>query len=179
MSSKLHSQDLIKYSDDTYVLVGTSSDNVAAMISQVIWGHRISYCDEELPFKGNIHNKGLYVIITCWDRHINCILEDDWSSLNIFPISTLRLLKFDMEKIQQNQVNVRYFDEVQRYSLVEVNLIIQMGPAKLNVEFQVLDINTSYNLLLGRSFIHMVGIAPSTLHRLMNFFLERARIIHS
>ncbi|KAK4732101.1 hypothetical protein R3W88_025089 [Solanum pinnatisectum] len=36
-------------------------------------------------------------------------------------------------------------------------------------EFQVLNINTSYNLLLGRPFIHMAGAVPSTLHQLMKF----------
>ena len=33
----------------------------------------------------------------------------------------------------------------------------------------MLDIDTSYNLLLRRSFIHMAGDVPSTLHQLMKF----------
>ncbi|KAK4731269.1 hypothetical protein R3W88_024257 [Solanum pinnatisectum] len=53
MSAQLHKQALIKALDDTYVPVGTNSDNLAAMISQVIRGHRISFCDEELPNEGD------------------------------------------------------------------------------------------------------------------------------
>ncbi|KAK4727432.1 hypothetical protein R3W88_032349 [Solanum pinnatisectum] len=105
----------------------------------------------------------------CRDKIINHVLVDDGSSLNIFPFSTLRQLKFDLGKLHQNQVNVRAFDGVQRDTLCEVNLDIQIGPAKFNVEFQVLDINISYNLVLGRPFIHMVGVVPSTLHQLMKF----------
>ena len=48
-----------------------------------------------------------------------------------------------------------------------VILIIQMGPAEFSAEFQVLDIDTSYDLFLGRPFIHVAGFVPSTLHQIM------------
>ncbi|XP_049394554.1 uncharacterized protein LOC125858800 [Solanum stenotomum] len=54
-----------------------------------------------------------------------------------------------------------------------------MGLAEFNVEFQVLDINTSYNLLLGRPFIHMVGDVPSTLHKQIKFiWKDEEWVIH-
>ena len=88
--------------DETYVPVGTNSDNLAAMINQVIRGHRISFCDEELPFEGRMHNKALHVTIKCRDKVINRVLVDDGSGLNICPLSTLKQLKFDVGKVQQN-----------------------------------------------------------------------------
>ncbi|KAK4731556.1 hypothetical protein R3W88_024544 [Solanum pinnatisectum] len=177
MSLQLHRQALIKALDDTYVPVGTNSDNLAAMINQVIRGHRISFCDEELPFEGKMHNKALHVTYMCRDKIINRILVDDGSVLNICPLLTLRQLKFDLEKHHQNQVNVRAFDGVQRDTLGAVNLDIQVGPAYFNVEFQVLDINTSYNLLLGRPFIHIAGAVSSTLHQLMKFVWKDQELV--
>lgn len=57
MSSQPHRQALMKALDDMYVHVGNNSDNVASMINQVIrGGHQISFCDEELPFEGKMHN---------------------------------------------------------------------------------------------------------------------------
>ena len=56
---------------------------------------------------------------------------------------------------------------MQRDTLGAVNLTIQMGPAEFEAKFQVLDIDTSYNLLLGRPFIHMAGAVPSTLHQMI------------
>lgn len=50
--------------EHTYVPVGTNSDNLAAMISRVTRGYRISFSDEELPFEGAIHNKALHVTIS-------------------------------------------------------------------------------------------------------------------
>lgn len=92
------------------------------------------------------------------------VLIDDRSGLNICPLSTLKQLNFDMGKIQQSQVNVRAFDSGRRDTLGAVNLGIHMGPMKFVVEFQVIDITTSYNILLGRPWIHMAGFVPSTLH---------------
>ena len=43
---------LMKALNDTYVPTGTSSDNMATMIHQVIRGHRINFYDDELPSKG-------------------------------------------------------------------------------------------------------------------------------
>ncbi|KAK4730385.1 hypothetical protein R3W88_023373 [Solanum pinnatisectum] len=124
-----------------------------------------------------MHNKALHVTIMCRDKIINRVLIDDGFGLNICPLSTLRQLKFDLGKLHQNQVNVRGFDRLQRNTLGAVNLDIQMGPAEFKVEFQVLDINTSYNLLLRRSFIHMVGAVPSTLHQLMKFVWKDQELV--
>ena len=93
----------------------------------------------------------------CREKVVNRVLVDDGSGLNIFPLSTLRQLRFDLGKLEQNQVILRSFDGVQRDTLVAVNLTIQMGHVKFNAQFQLLYIDTSYNLLLGRPFIHMVG----------------------
>ena len=103
----------------------------------------------------------------CREKVVNCVLVDDGSGLNIYPLSTLRQLRFDLGKLEQNHVNMRAFDGVQRDTLRAVNLTLHMGPAEFSVQFQVLDIDTSYYLLVGRPFIHMAGVVPSTLHQMM------------
>ena len=83
MSSQSHRQALMKALDDTYVPSGTSSDNVAAMIKQVIRGHRISFCDDELPVEGRSHNKALHITVICREKVVNRVLVDHGSGLNI------------------------------------------------------------------------------------------------
>ena len=92
----------MKALDDTYVPSGTSSDNVAAMIHRVIRGHRISFCDDELPVEGRAHNKALHITVICRGKVINRVLLDDGSGLNICPLSTLKQLRFDLGKLKQN-----------------------------------------------------------------------------
>ncbi|XP_069151886.1 uncharacterized protein [Solanum lycopersicum] len=58
-----------------------------------------------------------------------------------------------------------------------MNLTLQMGPAEFSAKFQVLDINTSYNLLLGRPFIHIAGAVPSTLHQMMKLVWKNEELV--
>ena len=112
MSSQSHMQVLMKSLNDIYVHAGTSSDNMAAMIHQVIRGHQISFCDDELPVEGRSHNKALHITVVYREKVVNRILVDDGSYLNICPSWTLRQLRFDLGKLEQKQVNVRAFDGV-------------------------------------------------------------------
>ena len=112
MRSQFYRQDSRKYIDDTYVPMGTSSDHAAAMINQVIRGHWVSFCDEKLPFKGRSHNKALPVTVIYSERVIKRVQVDDGSGLDIYPLSTLRQLRFDLGKLEQNQINVRAFGGV-------------------------------------------------------------------
>ncbi|XP_069150817.1 uncharacterized protein [Solanum lycopersicum] len=107
--------------------------------------------------EGRSHNKAMHITVICREKVVNHVLVDDGSCLNIFPFFTLRQIKFDLGKLEQNQVNVRDFDGVQRDTLASVNLTIQIGPVEFGMQFQVLDIDTTYNLLLGGPFIHMAG----------------------
>ena len=52
-----------------------------------------------------------------------------------------------------------------------------MGPAEFSAHFQVLDIDTSYNLLLGRPFIHMAGAVPFTWHWMMKLVWKNEELV--
>lgn len=56
-------------------------------------------------------------------------------------------------------------DGSKRDTLGEVELIVTIGPTDFNITFQVLDIPTTYNMLLGCPWIHAAGAVPSTLHQ--------------
>ncbi|XP_015060443.1 uncharacterized protein LOC107006392 [Solanum pennellii] len=135
------------------------------------------FVTETAAAQGRSHNKALHIAVICREKVVNRVLVNDGSGLNICPLSTLRQLRFDLGKLEQNQVNVRAFDGVQRDTLGAVNLTIQMGPAEFSAQFQVLDIDTSYNLLLGRSFIHMAGAVPSTLHQMMKLVWKNEELV--
>ena len=51
-----------------------------------------------------------------------------------------------------------------------------IGPVSYSIVFQVLRIQSSFNLLLGRSWIHEAGAIPSSLHQKVKFIHE-GRII--
>ena len=45
------------------------------------------------------------------------------------------------------------------------------------MDFQVLNINTSYNMLLGRPWIHKAKAVTSTLHQMVKFEYDRQEIV--
>ena len=57
-------------------------------------------------------NKALHITVVCREKLVNRILVDHGSGLNICPLSTLRQLRFDLGKLEQNQVNIRAFNRV-------------------------------------------------------------------
>ena len=54
----------------------------------------------------------------------------------------------------------------------EIEIELQIGPCTFTIEFQVMDISSSYNCLLGRPWIHIAGAVPSTLHQKIKFVTE-------
>ena len=53
----------------------------------------------------------------------------------------------------------------------EVELPIEIGPVTFSVKFQVLQISSAYNFLLGRPWIHTAGSVPSSLHQKIRFII--------
>ncbi|XP_077223046.1 uncharacterized protein LOC143856664 [Tasmannia lanceolata] len=53
---------------------------------------------------------------------------------------------------------------------------VEIGEETFEVEFQVLDIKTSFFLLLGRPWLHKVRVIPSTLHQKLKF-VQNNRVI--
>ena len=59
---------------------------------------------------------------------------------------------------------------------MNIKLPIQIGPCTFNIDFQVMDINPSYNCVLGRPWIHMTEAVPSMLHQKVQFMVEEQLI---
>ena len=57
-----------------------------------------------------------------------------------------------------------------------MKLPIQIGLCNFNIDFQVMDINPSYNSLLERPWIHMAKVVPLTLHQKVKFMVEKQLI---
>ncbi|XP_070020030.1 uncharacterized protein [Nicotiana sylvestris] len=86
-------------------------------------------------------------------------------------------MEIGTERIRPNNVCVRAFDGIKRDTIGEIDLILTIGPVDFEVTFQVLDMDTSYNFLLGRPWIHAAGAVPSTLHQMVKFEHEDQEIV--
>ncbi|XP_070005735.1 uncharacterized protein LOC142163039 [Nicotiana tabacum] len=105
------------------------------------------------------------------------VMLDGGSGVDICPLSTLQRMEIGTERIRPNNVCVRAFDCIKRDTIGEIDLILTIVSIDFEVTFQVLDMDTSYNFLLGRSWIHAAGAVPSTLHQMVKFEHEDQEIM--
>ena len=89
----------------------------------------------------------------------------------------LQKLNVSGERVRPNNVCVRAFDGSKTDVIGETEFVLIVGPIDLTVNFQVLDINASYNLLLGRPWVHRAGAVPSMLHQMIKFEYDRQEVI--
>ncbi|XP_070004447.1 uncharacterized protein [Nicotiana sylvestris] len=177
MSSDSHRNALVKVLNEAYVPADTTSDHLESMVAQILEAHKISFHEDELPHEGLIHNKALHLTVKCKDKFVSRVLIDNGSALNICPFTTLKALGIDIGKVHESHVNVKAFDGAQRSAIGEIDLALQIGPVEFIIEFQVLDISATYNLLLGRPWIHMAGAVPSTLHQSVKFVWSHQEVV--
>lgn len=85
-------------------------------------------------------------------------------ALDICPYDTLERMNINPNRIKRKHVVVRAFDGSRKDNVGEIKLLMEIGPYTFNILFQVLNITTGYDLLLGRLWIHMVGAVTPTLH---------------
>ncbi|XP_070035587.1 uncharacterized protein [Nicotiana tomentosiformis] len=76
-----------------------------------------------------------------------------------------------------NNVCVRGFDGGGKDSISDIMLELSVGPVEFTMKFQVLDVAVSYNLLLGRPWIHAAKAIPSSLHQMVKFEWDRQEIV--
>jgi len=176
-NSEAHKNALLRVLSEAYVPSNITDGEMANMVGQVLESHRITFHEDELPPEGLGHNKALHITVQCEDYFITRILIDGGSNLNICPLVTLKKLGKGLHGIKDEAINVKAFDGSQRSTIGEISLCLQMGPTLFDVYFQVIDMPASYNLLLGRSWIHDTGAVASILYHEVKFEWNHQEVI--
>ena len=111
-------------------------------------------------------------MVKCYEKIVSRVLIDNGSSLNVCPLATLHLLGVNIAQVKPSTTTVRAFDGSKREIVGEIDLEVEIGPQAFVISFQVLDIPRSFNLLLGRTWIHSAGAIPSSLHQKVKFIIN-------
>ncbi|XP_075081725.1 uncharacterized protein LOC142166411 [Nicotiana tabacum] len=172
-----HCKVLIKILNEAHVPDKITVNHLEKIASEIFKANRITFSDDELPMEGTEHNRALYLTVKCEHSVVSRVLVDNGSSANICPLSTLQKLKFGTERIHLNSVCVRGFDVGGKDSVGDIMLELSIGPVEFIMEFQVLDVTVSYNMLLGRPWIHAAKAIPSSLHQMVKFEWDMQEIV--
>ncbi|XP_019252792.1 PREDICTED: uncharacterized protein LOC109231596 [Nicotiana attenuata] len=177
LHSKEHGRVLIKVLNEAHISEETTVNQLEKMANRFFEVNRISFTDDELPEEGARHNRALNLMVKCEGHYVKRVMVDGGSSVDVCPLSTLQSMKIDTDRIRPNNVRIRAFDGSARDTIGEINLTMTIGPVDFEIVFQVVDMATSYNFLLGRPWIHTARAVPSTLHQMLKFEHDRQEII--
>src|SRR4051812_15674715 len=85
------------------------------------------------------------------------------------PKHVMEHLSIPAHRLSATNTNIFGFNANSTQPMGKITLQCQIGDLKTEVTVYVIDTDTSYNLLLGRSWIHRNHIVPSTLHQVMKY----------
>ena len=129
----------------------------------------ITFSDEDLQLGKKFHNRPLYVKGTIGDAWVSRILLDYGSAVNLLPYKTLKAMGMKSRQLSPSNLTIQGFNQVGRRAMGTISLKVEIGELYSEALFHVIDADTSYNVLLGRPWIHTYGIIGSTLHQSFKF----------
>ena len=147
------------------------------MVSLVLAINQVSFSDDELPLEGKDHTLAMHIVVKFEDMIVVRVLIDNGSALNVYPMATLKHLKVNMSLIKPSIMNIKAFDSICYEVQDEIELMIEIGPRSFMVNFQVIKVDSLYNVLSGRPRLHTASVIASTLHRRLKFIFENQLII--
>ena len=174
MASYKHHQNLVDLLNQIQVPTTTTSQDLNAMIGFISRELTISYSNKDLTKKGKHHNDPLHITVDAKGKRIPMVLIDDGSALNMCPLKTTSCLGLSIKDFVPTDQHVRAYDNSRREVLGTITLELIIGPMIKKVEFQVLNITSCFNMLLGRPWIHDIEAIPSSLYKKVQFLHEGA-----
>jgi len=134
----------------------------------------ITFTAEDMLLKDNKHDRPLYYTGYIGSTCIERVQVDPGSALNIIPKRLLYFLDISLYRLPATTTTIYGFNAGSSHPLGTIRLRCRIGSLKSEVTCYVINADTSYNLLLGRPWIHANWIVPSTLHQCFKYVEDDA-----
>ena len=128
LTSKTHRDAFLKVLNESNVSDGISADKFADIVENVSTFHIISFSDEEMGPKGTEHNKALHLIVKITGMILSHVLVDNGSAVNVCPLSTIKRMGIDQERIQRSNTMIWAFDGSRKETIRMIHLPVEIGP---------------------------------------------------
>lgn len=126
----------------------------------------ITLRDEDLLLGSRPHNRPLFVTGYTREQRLDVVkLLDGGSAVNILALRTMKELGISMDELSHSRLMIQGFNQGGQRSIAIIRLDLLIDDMPSNALFHVIDAKTSYNMLLGRPWLHDNGVVPSTLHQ--------------
>ena len=170
-SSSTHRDALIRALNQIRVDTATTLEGLIHFLT-VDRATCIMFFDNDLPPEGLDHVRPLFIDVACSGRRVSSVLLDNGSALSICPLVTAIAFSFSPSNFGPYTHTVKAYGGTQRTVMGTLTTHVMLGSVRYSVLFQVLRIQSSFNLLLGHPWIHEAGTIPCSLHQKVKFIHE-------
>uniref|UniRef100_M1DNM7 Reverse transcriptase family protein n=1 Tax=Solanum tuberosum TaxID=4113 RepID=M1DNM7_SOLTU len=94
---------------------------------------------------------------------------DEGSGVNILPIHTLKELGITTGELSESRLLIQGFNQGGQRSIGSIKLEIHMEDLRSSAWMHVIDAKTSYNILLGRPWVHENRIVSSSYYQCLKY----------
>ena len=136
---------------------------MSQIVNQAMTNAPITFSDKDLSKPHAFHNNALYIMVRTREMTVPHVLVDGRSSLNISPKMTAKALGVKEEEYVPDTITIYGFDNHGQTAKGKIFLEIFINYLVHTVLFHVVNVPPTYNLLLGRTWIHNANAVPSTL----------------
>ncbi|XP_060202223.1 uncharacterized protein LOC132630681 [Lycium barbarum] len=130
---------------------------------------KITFTDNDLLLGDTPHNRPSLMIGFAREQKVNRILIDGGSRVNILPIHIMKELGIAMEDLFASCLMIQGFNQGGQRVIGVVKVDLTIGELQSNAWLHVIDARTSYNILLGRPWVHEKKVIPSTYHQCLKY----------
>ncbi|XP_071909818.1 uncharacterized protein [Coffea arabica] len=100
---------------------------------------------------------------------MNRILIDGGSAVNIMSVCAMKELGISSDELSQSRLMIQGFNQGRQRAIGLIRLELLIGELSSSALFHIIEAKTSYNMLLGRPWIHENEIIPSTMHQCFKY----------
>ncbi|XP_074315437.1 uncharacterized protein LOC141651635 [Silene latifolia] len=129
----------------------------------------ISFDEADIPDEAEHHHDALIITLSIGNCLVKKILVDTGSSVNHIMLETFKNMGFSEKDLVQKAVPLVGFSGETKQSLGEIVIPTFAGGINKQVRYLVIDGPSTYNVILGKSWIHEMKAVSSTYHQSLKF----------
>ncbi|KAI3758462.1 hypothetical protein L6452_06025 [Arctium lappa] len=115
------------------------------------------------------HHDGLIIQLSIGNCLTKRILVDGGSSANIIFFDAVKAMGIDKSEITRRSTTLVGFNGGATNTMGEITLPVYAKGINRQTKFNVVDCSSTYNVILGRPWIHDMKVVPSTYHQTLKF----------
>nr|KYP31280.1 hypothetical protein KK1_048525 [Cajanus cajan] len=115
------------------------------------------------------HLKPLLLTLMIEEQEVNKVLVDGGAAVNILPKTMLKMFGKSLAHLKPHNLMISDYVGTSSHPEGLILLDVQIGSVKRTTMFIVTPSKANFNVLLGREWIHGVGVVPSMVHQKIFF----------